>query len=70
MPPDQCTKWAEEFDERFEIHKRQQYWLTGGWPNDHGRDTDSLGFKLSRMYLFVPLRLYDGMRIIVKQLDV
>lgn len=35
------AKWAEEFDERLDPHKRNYYWLTGVFQNnDHGEDTD------------------------------
>ncbi|WP_026896812.1 5'/3'-nucleotidase SurE [Daejeonella oryzae] len=35
------AKWAEEFDERIDPHKRNYYWLTGKFQNnDHGEDTD------------------------------
>jgi 5'-nucleotidase len=35
------AKWAEEFDERIDPHKRPYYWLTGVFQlNDHGEDTD------------------------------
>ena len=35
------AKWAEEFDERLDPHKRKYYWLTGVFQNnDHGEDTD------------------------------
>jgi 5'-nucleotidase len=34
-------KWAEEFDERMDPHKRAYYWLTGEFQvNDQGEDTD------------------------------
>ncbi|WP_345954720.1 5'/3'-nucleotidase SurE [Mucilaginibacter sp. PAMB04168] len=34
-------KWAEEFDERMDPHKRPYYWLTGEFQlNDQGEDTD------------------------------
>lgn len=34
-------KWAEEFDERMDPHKRPYYWLTGEFEvNDKGTDTD------------------------------
>ncbi|WP_295767604.1 5'/3'-nucleotidase SurE [uncultured Mucilaginibacter sp.] len=34
-------KWAEEFDERMDPHKRPYYWLTGEFQlNDQGQDTD------------------------------
>ena len=34
-------KWAEEFDERLDPHKRPYYWLTGEFElNDQGEDTD------------------------------
>jgi len=34
-------KWAEEFDERLDPHKRPYYWLTGEFQvNDQGEDTD------------------------------
>ncbi|MBS7564135.1 5'/3'-nucleotidase SurE [Mucilaginibacter sp. Bleaf8] len=34
-------KWAEEFDERMDPHKRPYYWLTGEFEmNDKGEDTD------------------------------
>jgi 5'-nucleotidase len=34
-------KWAEEFDERMDPHKRAYYWLTGEFQvNDPGEDTD------------------------------
>jgi len=36
-----AAKWAEEFDERVDPHKRPYYWLTGVFQlNDHGEDTD------------------------------
>jgi 5'-nucleotidase len=35
------AKWAEEFDERMDPHKRPYYWLTGVFQmNDSGEDTD------------------------------
>lgn len=35
------AKWAEEFDERVDPHKRSYYWLTGVFQLiDHGEDTD------------------------------
>jgi 5'-nucleotidase len=35
------AKWAEEFDERMDPHKRPYYWLTGVFQlNDAGEDTD------------------------------
>lgn len=35
------AKYAEEFDERIDPHKRNYYWLTGVFQNnDHGEDTD------------------------------
>jgi 5'-nucleotidase len=35
------AKWAEEFDERLDPHKRNYYWLTGIFQNyDHGQDSD------------------------------
>jgi len=35
------AKWAEEFDERIDPHKRPYYWLTGMFQlNDAGEDTD------------------------------
>ena len=35
------AKWAEDFDERLDPHKRNYYWLTGVFQNnDHGQDTD------------------------------
>lgn len=35
------AKWAEEFDERMDPHKRPYYWLTGVFQlNDQGEDTD------------------------------
>ncbi|MDF3079389.1 MAG: surE [Sphingobacteriaceae bacterium] len=35
------AKWAEEFDERLDPHKRNYYWLTGVFQlNDQGEDTD------------------------------
>ncbi|MDB5136529.1 MAG: surE [Mucilaginibacter sp.] len=35
------AKWAEEFDERMDPHKRPYYWLTGVFQlNDMGEDTD------------------------------
>lgn len=35
------AKWAEEFDERVDPHKRPYYWLTGVFQlNDGGEDTD------------------------------
>jgi len=35
------AKWAEEFDERIDPHKRPYYWLTGVFQlNDSGEDTD------------------------------
>ena len=35
------AKWAEEFDERMDPHKRPYYWLTGVFQlNDEGTDTD------------------------------
>ncbi len=35
-------KWAEEFDERLDPHKRPYYWLTGEFQlNDQGEDTDN-----------------------------
>jgi len=35
------AKWAEEFDERMDPHKRPYYWLTGVFrSNDGGEDTD------------------------------
>ncbi|MBB5396099.1 5'/3'-nucleotidase SurE [Mucilaginibacter sp. AK015] len=35
------AKWAEEFDERVDPHKRPYYWLTGIFTNDdNGEDTD------------------------------
>jgi 5'-nucleotidase len=35
------AKWAEEFDERMDPHKRPYYWLTGVFQsNDGGEDTD------------------------------
>lgn len=35
------AKWAEEFDERLDPHKRNYYWLTGVFQNyDQGQDTD------------------------------
>jgi len=35
------AKWAEEFDERLDPHKRKYYWLTGVFQiNDQGEDTD------------------------------
>jgi 5'-nucleotidase len=35
------AKYAEEFDERLDPHKRNYYWLTGVFQNnDHGEDTD------------------------------
>ena len=36
------AKWAEEFDERIDPHKRPYYWLTGVFQNnDAGEDTDN-----------------------------
>jgi 5'-nucleotidase len=36
-----AAKWAEEFDERVDPHKRPYYWLTGVFQlNDGGEDTD------------------------------
>ncbi|SDE42069.1 5'-nucleotidase /3'-nucleotidase /exopolyphosphatase [Mucilaginibacter pineti] len=36
------AKWAEEFDERVDPHKRTYYWLTGEFQlDDAGEDTDS-----------------------------
>ena len=36
-----AAKWAEEFDERVDTHKRPYYWLTGVFQlNDGGEDTD------------------------------
>ncbi|PTQ94955.1 5'-nucleotidase /3'-nucleotidase /exopolyphosphatase [Mucilaginibacter yixingensis] len=36
-----AAKWAEEFDERMDPHKRPYYWLTGVFQmNDQGEDTD------------------------------
>lgn len=36
-----AAKWAEEFDERIDPHKRPYYWLTGVFQlNDGGEDTD------------------------------
>lgn len=36
------AKWAEEFDERLDPHKRPYYWLTGVFQNyDAGEDTDN-----------------------------
>lgn len=36
------AKWAEEFDERTDPHKRNYYWLTGVFQNnDKGEDTDN-----------------------------
>jgi 5'-nucleotidase len=35
------AKWAEEFDERVDPHKRPYYWMTGVFQlNDPGEDTD------------------------------
>lgn len=35
------AKWAEEFDERLDPHKRSYFWLTGVFQNfDQGEDTD------------------------------
>lgn len=35
------AKWAEEFDERMDPHKRPYYWLTGVFQlDDQGEDTD------------------------------
>ncbi len=35
------AKWAEEFDERIDPHKRPYYWLTGVFQlDDQGEDTD------------------------------
>ena len=35
------AKWAEEFDERMDPHRRPYYWLTGVFQcNDGGEDTD------------------------------
>ena len=35
------AKWAEEFDERMDPHKRPYYWLTGVFQlNDTGEETD------------------------------
>ena len=35
------AKWAEDFDERIDPHKRNYYWLTGVFQNnDQGEDTD------------------------------
>ncbi|RKD17180.1 5'/3'-nucleotidase SurE [Pelobium manganitolerans] len=35
------AKWAEEFDERVDPHKRNYYWLTGVFQNhDKGEDSD------------------------------
>jgi 5'-nucleotidase len=35
------AKWAEEFDERMDPHKRPYYWLTGVFQtSDNGEDTD------------------------------
>ena len=35
------AKWAEEFDERMDPHRRPYYWLTGVFQlNDQGEDTD------------------------------
>jgi len=35
------AKWAEEFDERVDPHKRNYYWLTGVFQlKDNGEDTD------------------------------
>ncbi|OKS87939.1 5'/3'-nucleotidase SurE [Mucilaginibacter polytrichastri] len=35
------AKWAEEFDERLDPHKRPYYWLTGVFQlDDQGEDTD------------------------------
>lgn len=35
------AKWAEEFDERMDPHRRPYYWLTGVFQlNDNGQDTD------------------------------
>jgi 5'-nucleotidase len=35
------AKWAEEFDERMDPHRRPYYWLTGVFQmNDSGEETD------------------------------
>jgi 5'-nucleotidase len=40
------AKYAEEFDERTDPHKRNYYWLTGVFQNnDHGEDTDVWALK-------------------------
>lgn len=46
------AKWAEEFDERVDPHKRNYYWLTGVFQLiDHGEDTDV--FALNNNYVSV-----------------
>lgn len=40
------AKWQEEFDERFDPHGREYYWLTGKFINpDKGQDTDEWALK-------------------------
>lgn len=46
------AKWAEEFDERIDPHKRPYYWLTGVFQlNDSGEDTDV--WALSHNYVSI-----------------
>ncbi|MDT3402993.1 5'/3'-nucleotidase SurE [Mucilaginibacter terrae] len=51
-------KWAEEFDERMDPHKRPYYWLTGEFQlNDQGEDTDV--WALDHGYVSVVPVQYD-----------
>lgn len=50
------AKWAEEFDERLDPHKRSYYWLTGVFQNnDHGEDTDVWALE-NRFVSIVPVQ--------------
>ncbi|MGV8879442.1 MAG: 5'/3'-nucleotidase SurE [Sphingobacteriaceae bacterium] len=52
------AKWAEEFDERVDPHKRSYYWLTGVFQLlDHGEDTDV--FALNNDFVSVVPVQYD-----------
>ncbi|MDB5144584.1 MAG: surE [Mucilaginibacter sp.] len=52
------AKWAEEFDERVDPHKRTYYWLTGEFQlDDAGEDTDS--WALDHNYASVVPIQYD-----------
>jgi 5'-nucleotidase len=52
------AKYAEEFDERTDPHKRNYYWLTGVFQlNDHGEDTDV--WALNNHYVSVVPTQFD-----------